>query len=193
MSSALLVMDMQQGIVARLDPDGTALARCRAAVDAARRAGIPVVFVRVAFRPGYPEAHPDNAAFGTLRERVGETMTVHDPATQIDAALAPRPDEPVVVKKRVSAFAGSDLALLVGALGARHLVLCGLATGGVVLSTVREAADRDYVLTVLADACRDADPEVHRVLIDKVFPRQATVVTVADWAAGLPAADAPAV
>ncbi len=193
MSSALLVMDMQQGIVARLDPDGTVLARCTAAVDAARRAGVPVVFVRIAFRPGYPEAHPDNAAFGTLRDRVGEAMTVHGPQTQIHAALAARPDDLVVVKKRVSAFAGSDLSLLIGALGARHLVLCGLATAGVVLSTVREAADRDYVLTVLADACGDADPEVHRVLINKVFPRQATVVTVADWAAGLPVANGPAV
>ena len=125
MRSALLVMDMQQGIVERLDPDGAVLARCAAAADAARRAGVPVVFVRVAFRPGYPEAHPDNVAFGRIGERVGDAMTVDGAATQIHAALAPRPDEPVVVKKRVSAFAGSDLALLVGALGVGHLVLCG--------------------------------------------------------------------
>ena len=189
---ALVVMDMQQGIVERLDPDGTVLARCRAAADAARRAGVPVVFVRVAFRPGYPEANPDNMAFGSLRERAGDTMTIDGAATQIHAGLAARPDEPVVVKKRVSAFAGSDLALLVGALGVRHLVLCGLATAGVVLSTVREAADRDFALTVLADACADADPEVHRVLVEKVFPRQAAVVYVDDWAAGLAAADGPA-
>ncbi len=66
-----------------------------------------------------------------------------------------------------------------------HLVLIGAATSGVVLSTLREAADRDYRLTVLADGCLDADEEVHRVLHDKVFPRQAEVVSV-DECAGRP-------
>ena len=50
-----------------------------------------------------------------------------------------------------------------------------------VLSTLRQAADLDYRLTVLADGCLDADPEVHRVLTEKVFPRQADVVTVDEW------------
>jgi nicotinamidase-related amidase len=46
---------------------------------------------------------------------------------------------------------------------------------------LRDAADRDYALTVLADACADGDDEVHRVLLEKVFPRQADVVTVGEW------------
>jgi nicotinamidase-related amidase len=62
-----------------------------------------------------------------------------------------------------------------------HLVLTGIATSGVVLSTLRQAADLDYRLTVLADGCLDADPEVHRVLTEKVFPRQADVIRIADW------------
>ena len=49
------------------------------------------------------------------------------------------------------------------------------------LSTLRQAADLDYGLTVLADACLDADPEVHRVLTEKVFPRQAEVTTIDAW------------
>jgi nicotinamidase-related amidase len=57
-------------------------------------------------------------------------------------------------------------------------VLAGIATSGVVLSTLREAADRDYQLIVLSDCCFDLDAEVHRVLMDKVFPRQAEVLTV---------------
>jgi nicotinamidase-related amidase len=60
-------------------------------------------------------------------------------------------------------------------------VLSGIATSGVVLSTLRQAADLDYRLVVLADACLDGDPEVHRVLTGKVFPRQADVRTVAEW------------
>jgi len=61
------------------------------------------------------------------------------------------------------------------------LVLTGIATSGVVLSTLRQAADLDYRLVVLADACLDGDQEVHRVLTEKVFPRQADVLTVAKW------------
>jgi nicotinamidase-related amidase len=87
----------------------------------------------------------------------------------------------VVVKRRVSAFTGSDLEVVLRARGVTTLVLTGIATNGVVLSTAREAADRDYGLVILRDGCADADPEVHRVLMEKVFPRQAEVLSVADW------------
>jgi nicotinamidase-related amidase len=89
--------------------------------------------------------------------------------------------EVVVTKKRVSAFAGSDLELVLRAHEVTDLVLAGIATSGVVLSTVREAADRDYAITVLADLCLDGDDEVHRVLTEKVFPRQADVINSSDW------------
>jgi len=61
------------------------------------------------------------------------------------------------------------------------LILSGIATSGVVLSTLREAADKDFAITVLSDACIDAEPEVHRVLTEKVFPLQADVVSVDTW------------
>jgi nicotinamidase-related amidase len=107
------------------------------------------------------------------------------PATEIHPAIAPEPGEIVVVKKRVSAFSGSDLELVLGARKITALVLAGIATSGVVLSTLREAADRDYRLLVLTDACADSDPEIHRVLTEKVFPRQAEIATVAEWTARL--------
>jgi nicotinamidase-related amidase len=90
-----------------------------------------------------------------------------------------------VTKLRVSAFAGSDLEVVLRSGGIDSLVLAGIATSGVVLSTLRQAADLDYELTVLADGCLDGDPEVHRVLTEKVFPRQADVVSIADWVASL--------
>jgi nicotinamidase-related amidase len=104
-----------------------------------------------------------------------------DPATQIHDALAPQPSDVVVTKRRVSAFAGSDLDLVLRSLDVRALVLTGIATSGVVLSTLRQAADLDFDLTVLRDGCADADPEVHRVLLDKVFPRQAAVLGADEW------------
>lgn len=182
MGTALLVMDMQNGIVERIDDGGAVLGRVGAAVAAARGAGVPVIFVRVAFRPGYPEASPRNKGFGTLAEHAGDAFTVHSPQTQVHASLGPEPGEPVVVKKRISAFAGSDLEVLLRSRNITDLVLAGISTSGVVLSTVREAADRDYGLTVLSDCCADQDAEVHRVLVEKVFPRQADVTNVGDWA-----------
>ncbi|WP_155372515.1 cysteine hydrolase family protein [Catellatospora vulcania] len=173
--SALLVMDVQEAVVARY-PDPDYLPRLRAAIDAARPAGLMVIYVTVAFRPGAPEVSPDNRMFGALAGR-----TVAQP-NDIHADVAPLPGDIVVVKRRVSAFAGSDLDLLLRAQRIDHLVLTGIATSGVVLSTLRQAADLDYRLTVLADGCHDGDPEVHTVLTAKVFPTQAEVTTIARWA-----------
>ena len=77
----------------------------------------------------------------------------------------------------MSAFAGTDLDMILRANGIETLVLAGIATSGVVLSTVRHAADADYRLVVVGDCCADRDPEVHRVLVEKVFARQTTVTT----------------
>lgn len=103
------------------------------------------------------------------------------PAAQIHPAVAPQPGDVVVTKKRVSSFTGSDLDMVLRSRGVTRLVLAGLATSGVVLSTLRQAADLDYGLTVLRDGCADPDEEVHRPLLDKVFTRQADVLTADEW------------
>jgi|SRR6266536_554376 len=171
-------MDVQQSIVDRFGGDHPDyLPRLRGAIDAANAAGVPVIYVVVGFRPGFPEISLRNKTFGAIRSGgafTGVPMEIHPD-------IAPRPEDIVVTKKRVSAFAGSDLDLVLRAGEIDSLVLTGIATSGVVLSTVRQAADLDFALTVLSDGCLDADPEVHRVLTEKVFPRQADVVTVDEW------------
>ncbi|MYZ06228.1 isochorismatase family protein [Streptomyces sp. SID2999] len=178
--SALLVMDVQRAITERV-PDPAYTPRLARAVAAARAAGVPVLYVVVGFRPGHPETR-SSPMFSGLPEGA---FTDGDPGAAIHPDVAPEPGESIVTKKRVSAFTGSDLDLVLRGGGIGHLVLTGLATSGVVLSTLRQAADLDYRLTVLADGCGDADPEVHRVLTEKVFPRQAEVISVDDWIAGL--------
>jgi nicotinamidase-related amidase len=98
-------------------------------------------------------------------------------ACQVHASVAPMPGDVIITKKRVSAFTGSDLEVVLRSMDVKHLILSGIATSGVVLSTLREAADKDYAITVLSDCCADADEEVHRVLTTKIFPRQADVIT----------------
>jgi nicotinamidase-related amidase len=173
-------MDVQSVVVDRY-PDPDYLPRLREAIGAARAGGLPVIYATVGFRPGYPEISTRNKMFGGLARRAG--AAVNDQATGIHPDVAPEPGDILVTKRRVSAFAGSDLDMVLRAGEIDHLVLTGIATSGVVLSTVRQAADLDFGLTVLADACLDADPEVHRVLTEKVFPHQADVTTVVDWAA----------
>jgi nicotinamidase-related amidase len=180
--AALLLMDYQVGIVTRHGAEAAVAAAAEAA-GRARAAGVPVYWVQVGFRPGYPEVSRRNRMFSALAE-AGQ-LVLGDPATALHPALRPEPDEVVVTKKRVSAFAGSDLDAILRAAGIDTLVLGGVATSGVVLSTTRQAADLDYGLIVLGDACAEADAEVHRVLLEKVFPRQADVTTVGDWAASL--------
>jgi nicotinamidase-related amidase len=175
-------MDFQAGVVDQLAAPEVVSAARRALV-AARSHGVPVVFVRIGFRAGTPEVSRRNKTFSAIADRPG--MGEADSGTQVVADLEPQDAEIVVVKRRVSAFTGSDLEVVLRAAEVDHLVLSGVATSGVVLSTLREAADRDYRLTVLADACADRDPEVHRVLLEKVFPRQAEIVDVEAWAATL--------
>jgi nicotinamidase-related amidase len=123
----------------------------------------------------------NNKGFAAFKERLaGANM---DEFMKVHADVAPAADEVTVIKRRVCAFTGSDLQVILSAFGISHLVLTGISTSGVVLSTVREAADKDYRLTVLSDCCADRDEEVHRVLTTKILPHQADVLTVAEWIA----------
>jgi nicotinamidase-related amidase len=175
--TALLVMDVQEGIVDRFG-DSTVLDPLARALDHARAHGVLVVYVKIGFRPGYPEVSPRNQSFA----RIAETGAFVGEANRIHPAITPQAGDLEVTKKRVSAFAGSDLELVLRSRQIETLVLTGIATSGVVLSTIRAAADLDYGLIVLSDCCRDGDPEVHRVLLEKVFPRQAEVIDVEGWA-----------
>jgi nicotinamidase-related amidase len=72
--------------------------------------------------------------------------------------------------------------MILRARGIDTLVLFGIATSGIVLSTVRAASDLDFKCIVIKDACFDGDAEVHRVLTEKIFTAQATVLTAQAFA-----------
>lgn len=182
--SAVLAMDYQTGIVAGYATGQDALLQRAGDVLArARRAGLPVIYITVGFRPGYPEISPRNARFSALKEG-GRFLA--GPDAEVHPAVAPAPGDILVTKHRVSAFAGTDLEMILRANGIDTLILFGIATSGVVLSTVRHAADADYRLIVVKDCCADRDPDVHRCLVDTVFPGQATVITAGELLEVLP-------
>jgi nicotinamidase-related amidase len=181
--TALVVMDYQNGLLDSLANAEELLATTVSAIAFVRERGGHVGYVRVAFTDSDFAAIPaasQMAAAVTPERR--EAMHADSPATAIADQLAPQPGDIVVRKTRVGAFSTTDLDQQLHQAGITTLVLAGVATSGVVLSTVREAADRDYQLLVLTDACADPDPEVHAFLTQKVFPRQARVITVAELA-----------
>lgn len=169
-------MDLQHGILGRLPDSDAFLAALVRAREAARAAGLTVGYVRVALTPEEAAAIPSRSRFADA----GPRLDAAAPHTQLDPRIAPADGEIVVRKKRVGAFSTTDLHEQLAARGVDTLVLAGVSTSGVVLSTVRDASDRDYRLVVLEDGCWDSDPEVHRVLIEKVFARGGVTVTSID-------------
>jgi nicotinamidase-related amidase len=178
-TTALLIMDYQNGIIPMVPDPEPLLRGARQAIDLIRSHGGTIGYVRIGFadvseigrsmgrRPGGPAA---------ALERFG----ADHPNTQIHDDVAPEEGDIVVRKIRVGAFSSTDLHQQLQARGIETLVLAGISTSGVVLSTVRDAHDRDYRLIVLADLCGDRDPEVHAVLLGKVFPSQAEVIDAAE-------------
>ena len=157
--------------------------RAQEVLTAARNNGVFVAYIVVNFRPGYPEISDRNQTF-SQRKASGQTPPA-DPLSLIHPSVLPRDGEPVIVKHRVNAFHGTDLAMVLGAQNIDTLVLMGHATSGVILSTLRYAADADYRLVVVEDGCADRDPEVHDFLMQKIFSRQATIASAAEVVAAL--------
>lgn len=145
---------------------------------AAREAGLFVCYCATVFRPGYVEISERNKTFRE-RKHSGQPA-VSDPIQLIHPAVRPADGEVVVGKHRVNALYGTALDLILRANSIDTLIILGYATSGVVLSTVRYAADLDYRLVVVEDCCADQDQEVHDFLTRRIFPRQAEVVTATD-------------
>jgi len=184
LKTALLIMDIQPLTMAMMGETATGFsATLKEAIAAARSNDILVLFVIVGFRNGFPELSAQTSNKNLLALRASGIPGLENPT--VDPTVDVRPDDIVITKRRVSAFAGGDLEIILRGHRIDHLVLTGISTSGVVLSTVREGADKDYRLSVLSDACADRDPEVHSVLLGKVFPRQAEVLTADQWIAGL--------
>jgi nicotinamidase-related amidase len=102
--------------------------------------------------------------------------------TAIHGQVAPEPGDIVVSKTRVGAFSTTDLGVQLWQRGIDTLLLAGLSTSGVLLSTVRDASDRDYRVVVVADLSADPEPDVHYFVIHRIFPRQGHVLASADLA-----------
>lgn len=178
--TALLVMDYQTGILGMVENSDALVANAQSAIRIVRSHGGHIGYVRVAFTEADYDAIPErNKGFWAVKSS-GRNFGTDSPVTAIDQRVAPQDGDIVVRKTRVGAFSTTDLAEQLRRRGIDTLILAGISTSGVVLSTIRDAADHDYRLVVLADACADPQADVHTLLMEKVFPRQSDVVTTGD-------------
>lgn len=161
--------EVQKGLITRA---GIVLAE-------ARDLAMLIVHIVARFREGFPEVSLHNQFLRDLKER--PRLQEGTPGAEIFSGVAPKPGEVVIASRRVGAFLGTDLAIILRANNIDALVLMGVSTSGCLLSTVRYAADMDYQILVLSDCCADRDDEVQRVLTEKIFPRQTTVVTSGEF------------
>ncbi|MEV4436282.1 cysteine hydrolase [Streptomyces sp. NPDC049585] len=185
--TALLVMDCQPAILAAL-PDGgdreALLGRVEGAIADVRAHGGTIASVRVGFTEADWDAIPAaNKSFAPLAQH--RVLHHEDPATAVHERLAPRSGDIVVRKTRYGAMSTTDLDRQLRERGITTLVVCGISTSGAVLSTVLDAADRDYRLHVLSDGVADPDPDAHDALLRHVFPARAHVVDTAALRAAL--------
>ncbi len=162
--TAVLIMDFQQRIIANVATEPAAVVENAAkALTGARQAGIPVIYV---VHRGGPFAE-------------------YAPDVELHQGVAPAEGELVITKVRPGPFSTTALDVTLREMGKDNLVIMGVATSGCVLSSVRWAVDVNYSFIVVSDACSDGDPEVHRVLTEKVYPRQGTVMTTDEFLAAL--------
>lgn len=179
MTTALIIGDVQKGITGNYPFARQVVPPLTEMLPRARAAGALVVFVRFAVRANGADLPPGNALFRTFFQ-AGDTFHEGSAGTQIDLPVAK--EDVVVVKRRASAFAGTDLDLVLRAVGVDAVAIAGVATSAMVAATCYDAADRGYRVTVLRDGCADGDPAMHDFFMDAVFPsRGLEVVRCADW------------
>src|SRR5690606_7935751 len=124
---------------------------------------VGVYFAKIHFSPGYPEVSPRHKN-GQGMKQLG--LFVHD---QVSPELGRRAEEPVVMAHWASVFFGTDLMPRLSARGVDTLVMVGIASTGVVLSSVAHASDADFRLFTVKDRCYDPDPVVHDHLFSTAF------------------------
>ncbi|HAD26610.1 MAG TPA: hypothetical protein DDW95_03155 [Alphaproteobacteria bacterium] len=177
--TALLIMDCENdlvhpdgkigsamGYVAMIEKAGT-LQHIRTVLDAARTAGLPVIYIKIALDRLKPEDFPKRGAFFLgLPGLAGAALQPGSWGAEIHNDIRPAPGEPVLGKAVVSAFARSELARHLAERGISDLILTGVATNMVVESTAREAVDRGYSVITVEDGVATFSDAVHQASLD---------------------------
>ena len=181
--TALVVIDLQRGIAAMpTQPHASAdiIERSARLAGAFREHGLPVVLVRVSFRPDGSDAPPGRTEAGAGASRPEGWDVIVD-------ELAGHDEDIVVTKRNWGAFHGTDLDVQLRRRGVTQIVLTGIATSMGVESTARAAYEHGYHVTLAVDAMGDRSQEAHQGSVERIFPRLGETGTTDDVLAALAA------
>jgi maleamate amidohydrolase len=182
---ALIVVDVNVGftdpdspLVCDLDEVVTAIVRL---LSEARSAGIPVVYTTVSY------SEPDRRTAAAFIEKIPALLTLEAGSrwVEIDARIAPLPDEPVLNKLFASAFFGTTLAAFLAAEGCDSLIVTGASTSGCIRATVVDAIQHGYRVVVPRDAVGDRNPAAHEANLYDIDAKYGDVVSVQEVTAHL--------
>jgi nicotinamidase-related amidase len=165
--TALIIGDVQQGITRSHAFARHVVPPLTELLPGARSADALVVFAHFALRANRADLPPNNALFEGFYE-AGDTFREGSSGSLIDLPILN--EDVVVLKRRASGFAGTDLDLVLRANAVNTVAIGGVATSAFVAATCYDAADRGYGITVLRDGCADDDQAIHDFFMDAVFP-----------------------
>ena len=182
---ALVVVDLSLGftdpespLACDLDDVVAAVARL---LDAARRAGLPVVYTTVA---DDAEGRRWTAFF---IEKIPALLTLEagSRGVEIDPRIAPRPGEPVLTKLHASAFFETELAEILAAAGCDTVIVTGASTSGCVRATAVDALQHGYRTVVPREAVGDRNAAAHEANLYDIDAKYGDVVPLAEALARL--------
>lgn len=178
--TALVLIDMQNDVVKGRLPltqeQQQVMDNCARLLKAARQKGIEVFMVKVDRRPDMAD-NRQTPILGSEPRPAPSRMVEGTYGNQIVDELKPEPSDFIISKRRVSAFEGTHLDLMLRSHGIDTLILGGVATNWGVESTARSASDRDYKLLVVSDCCYSFKPDHHNFAVTTIFPFLGLVAT----------------
>ena len=204
--SAVIVVDMQNGFAAKggyLDRAGfdisaarATIANCRRVIDAARASSIPIVYLQMGWHENMHDAGRPHGgmwhksvALRFMRQHPEHRGTAIIRGTwdyEIVEELAPRVNDIVVPKTRLSGFFDTNLDSVLRSLGTQLIAFTGIATNVCVEATMRDALYRDYLCLLIEDATNAAGPEyVKRATVFNVETILGWVTTTEEFCGAL--------
>jgi nicotinamidase-related amidase len=142
------------------------LAVTKGVLDAARAAGVPVVYTRVAWQPDYSNLNANSPLLGIVVQ--SGCLKEGSPLAEIVSEVAPADGDEVVTHQRVGGFTDSGLHELLQRKGIETVLFTGVATNASLEGTARQASDLGYRVVVVEDACSAATPEAHQASIESL-------------------------
>ena len=181
--TALLIQDMQNELIKGgampVQPLSGAeiIGNSARLLEKARASGMVVIYVVVNRRPDRRDAPRPPFGAPASAADAGPRLTTGTPDADVVEELAPRPEDPFVIKHTTSPFNATDIEVYLRRFGITTLILTGYSTTGVVEGSLRDARDKDYDCIVVRDCCAAGTAVEHDVCMDIIFPRMAWVAT----------------